>query len=74
MRGGKDWYQWQKWARKAVGPTKGLGPLEDRPNIPGTVAEMLGINPTPPAKPDLHTPEVFLDYFSRNSDCDISPH
>ena len=74
MGGGEDWYQWQDWARKAVGPTKGLGPLEDRPNIPGAVAETLGINPTHPAKPDLDTPDVFLDFFSRNLDLDISSH
>ena len=31
----------------------------------GNVAKTLGVDPTPPPKPDLHIPEVYLDFFSR---------
>ena len=44
---------------------RGLGPSEEWPSILGNVAKTLGVDPTPPPKPDLHIPEVYLDFFSR---------
>ena len=74
MSGSRDWDKRQGWNRKAVELFKGLGPSEEWPHISGTAAKTLGVNPTPPSKPDPHVPEVYPDFLSRTLDFAISSH
>ena len=60
--------QRQEWARRVVDLSEWLAPSEEWPQISGTVAKTLGIDPTPPPKSDLLVPAVFLDFFSRTLD------
>ena len=66
--GGQRLGQRQEWARRVVDLSEWLAPSEEWPQISGTVAKTLGIDPTPPPKSDLLVPAVFLDFFSRTLD------
>ena len=66
--------QKQKWARQAANLFREKGSADQWPLILGTVANALGVCLTPPSRPKLQIPAVYLGFFTRTFDFAISPH